>query len=83
MQTYQFKKIVDSDGKVILSGLPPSAKLTILVLDSEPSEWRDKMMEFMNDLREDGHPFSEMSKDEILRRLKKDRQGVWIRNFEC
>lgn len=63
-------------------GLPPLAKLTILVLDSEPSEWRDKMMEFMNDLREDGHPFSEMSKDKILRHLKKYREEIYSNNFK-
>ncbi len=82
MQTYQFKKVADSDGKVTISGLPPSAKLTILVLDSEPSEWRDKMMEFMNDLREEGHPFSEMSKDEILRHLRESREEVWKAEYD-
>lgn len=52
-------KDADSSGKVIITGLPPSAKLTIVVLGSEPPDWWDKMAKWMNCLREDGQPFSE------------------------
>lgn len=79
---YQFKTVADTEGKVTLSGLPPSAELTILVLDFEPSEWRDKMAKWMDDLREDGHPFSEMDKDEIMRRLRKSREEVWKARYD-
>ncbi len=81
MQTYHFKKIADSEGKVIISGLPPSEEVTILALHSGTSEWQEKMKLWMNKLRED-HPFGEMSKDEILRQLKKTREDVWKTEYD-
>lgn len=76
MQNYYFKEIADSEGKVTISGLPPSEEVTILALYSGTSGWQKKMKQWMSELRED-HPFAEMSKDEILRQLKKTREEVW------
>ncbi|MCP4112563.1 MAG: hypothetical protein GY749_44725 [Desulfobacteraceae bacterium] len=76
MQTYHFKKIADSNGKITISGLPPLEEVTILALHSGPSEWQEKMKQLMNDIRQN-HPFAEMNKDEILRQLRKTREEVW------
>ncbi|MCP4107435.1 MAG: hypothetical protein GY749_18130 [Desulfobacteraceae bacterium] len=76
MQTYHLKKATDNDGKMIISGLPPSEEFTILLLHSESPEWQERMKQWMNDLREH-HPFAEMNKDEILRQLEKTREEVW------
>lgn len=52
------------------------SKDAILVLNSGPSEWRERMTRWMNELRED-HPFAGMDKEEIMRQLKKTREDVW------
>lgn len=65
-----------------ISGLPPSEELTILVLPSSGQhEWQEKMKQWMNDLREH-HPFAGMSKDEILKHLRKTREEV-INESDC
>jgi hypothetical protein len=81
MQTYHFKEIADSEGKVTISGLPSSEEVTVLALHSGQSEWQEKMKQWMNELRED-HLFAEMSKDEISGQLKKSREDVWKAEYD-
>jgi hypothetical protein len=77
METYQMEKETDSEGKITITGLPPSSKMTIFILPcSEEPEWRKKMERWMGELRKE-KLFEDMSKNEILELLKKNRLEVW------
>ena len=43
MQTYNFDETVNNDGIVILSGLPPLAKVAIVVIYPEILSWQTRL----------------------------------------
>ena len=74
MQTYHFDEIVGNEGVVMLSGLPPLAKVTIVVI--KPFDWRTELELLRRDLQQN-HPFAKMSKEEILAKLRQTREEVY------
>ncbi len=74
MDAYHFKTVVQADGSVVLSGLPPSQEVEVVVV--ERKELPAETMEWFRDVRS-RHPFAKMSKDEILKALRKTREEVW------
>ena len=76
MQTYHFDETVNNEGTVTLSGLPPLAKVAIVVIDLEPLTWQAELKELKRDLQEN-HPFAKMSKEEILKKLRQTREEVY------
>ncbi len=76
MQTYHFKAVVDSQGVVTLSGLPPFTEVAIVVIKPEPSDWQERMNDFMDKIQEN-HPFAKMSEEDILIELRKTREKVY------
>ena len=74
METYHFKTVVDTDGSVRLSGLPPQKEVEIVVL--ERSELPEEIQSWLSDIRA-RHPFAKMSKQEILEALRRTRETVW------
>ena len=75
MEAYHFKAIVQPDGSVILSGLPPGQEVEIVVVEREGLS--EEMKAWFQDIRS-RHPFANMSKEEILKALRKTRESVWI-----
>jgi hypothetical protein len=78
MQTYHFKKTVGPDGSLKLSELPPNIEVEVVVLNIEPSEIQADMQQWFADIRT-RHPFTKMSKEEILRELRNTRETVWAK----
>ena len=76
IQTYHFDEVVNSEGVVTLSGLPPLAKVAIVVIKPELLDWRAKLELLRRDLQQN-HPFAKMSKEEILAQLRKTREEVY------
>ena len=78
MKTYHFQDIVNSEGNVTLSlsGLPPYKKVEILVLYPEPEDKQKEMKLWFEEVRQ-GHPFKQMTKAEILVKLRKTREEVY------
>ena len=74
MQTYHFDEIVSDEGVVILSGLPPMAKVAIVVIDPEPFDWKKELDAMREEMK--NHPFATMSKEEILVELRKTRERI-------
>jgi len=79
MKTYHFETIVERDGSVRLSGLPPSQPVEVVVLERPgvPGE----LQEWLRDVRK-RHPFAKMSKEEILESLRQTRAMVWTERHE-
>ena len=74
METYHFRKVVEMDGSVSLSGLPPHKEVEIVVL--ERADLPEEMQSWLSDIR-GRHPFAKMSKEEILKALRRTREIVW------
>ena len=75
MEKYHYKTVVEADGSILLSGLPPHQEVEVVII--EPKELSDdEMRSWFQDIRA-RHPFAKMSKDEILRELRKTREIVW------
>ena len=74
MEAYHFKTVVQPDGSVILSGLPPSQEIEVVVVERKGLS--EEMQSWFQDIRS-RHPFAQMSKDEILKALRKTRETVW------
>jgi len=79
METYRFKETVRTDGTVILSGLPPKKKVEIVV--SEKAACSEETRKWLKDIRS-RHKFANMSKAEILEKLRKTRDIVWAERHE-
>lgn len=75
MQTYHFDEVVNHEGVVTLSGLPPLAEVAIVVIRPEPFDWEKEMNAWMLKMQE--HPFAAMSKEEILAQLRLTREEVY------
>lgn len=75
MQTYNFKEIVNEQGEVILSGLPPLTEVAVVVIHPELADWQKRMSRFMEDVQKN-HPFAKMSREEILQQLRRTRDEV-------
>ena len=78
MKTYHFQDIVNSEGNVTLSlsGLPPYKKVEIVVLYPEPQDIQEEMKLWFEEVRQE-HPFTKMTKEEILVELRKTREKVY------
>jgi hypothetical protein len=79
MKSYRFRTVVEPDGSVHLSGLPPEQEVEIVVLERPvlPAE----MQEWLDDVRA-RHPFARISKEEILEALRQTREIVWAERHE-
>ena len=76
MQTYHFKEIVNKEGAVTLSGLPPFTQVAVVVIQPDLSEWHERMRKLMHNVSEN-HPYAKMSQEDILRHLRQSRQEVY------
>ena len=75
MQTYHFDEVVNHEGVVTLSGLPPLEKVAIVVIRPESFDWEKEMDEWTREMQD--HPFAQMSKEEILAHLRQTRDEVY------
>ncbi len=76
MQTYHFDAVVNDEGVVTLSGLPPLAKVAIVVIDPELSSWQTRLNHLRKRFQET-HPFAKMNREEILVQLRQTREEVY------
>jgi hypothetical protein len=79
MKTYHFNAVVDLDGSIHITGLPPQKEVEVVVL--ERTELLEEMQNWLDDVRS-RHPFAKMSKDEILEVLRQTRETVWTERHE-
>jgi anaerobic glycerol-3-phosphate dehydrogenase len=75
MQTCHFDKVVSDEGVVVLSGLPPLAKVEIVVTYPDPFDWKKELDALREEMKD--HPFAKMSKEEILTKLRQTREEVY------
>ncbi len=75
MQTYHFNEVVNNEGVVTISGLPPLAKVEIVVTSPETFDWKKEMEAWREEMKD--HPFTKMSKEEILTKLRQTREEVY------
>ena len=75
MQTYHFDEVVNDQGVITLSGLPPLTKVAIVVIHPEPFDWGKEMDAWRKEMQ--NHPFAKMSKEEILAKLRQTREEVY------
>jgi hypothetical protein len=76
VQTYHFTEVVSGDGTVTLSGLPPLTEVAIVVINPELSTWLKRMDQLMQDVQAN-HPFTQMSREEIMQQLRETRETVY------
>lgn len=76
MRTYHFDEIVSDEGTVTISGLPPSSQVVVVVIQPNLSDWQARMEKFMRNISEN-YPFAKLSREEILKRLRKTREEVY------
>lgn len=74
MEAYHFKTVVQSDGSLVLSGLPPNQEVEIVVVERKGLS--EEMQSWFQDIRTH-HPFAQMSKDDILKAIRRTRETVW------
>jgi len=80
MQTYHFDEIVvNNDGVVTIAGLPPLAKVAVMVINPEPFDWQETMRQWITEMKR--HPFAQMSKQEILERLRQSREKIYDEDY--
>lgn len=80
MQTYHFDEIeVNHDGIVTIAGLPPKSKVAVMVITPEPFDWQETMQLWIAEMK--NHPFAQMSKQEILERLRLSREKVYEEDY--
>ncbi len=80
MQTYHFDEIiVNNDGVVTIAGLPPLAKVAVLVINPEPFDWQETMQQWIAEMKH--HPFAQMSKQEIVERLRQSREKIYEEDY--
>ncbi len=80
MQTYHFDEIVSNEGIVTLSGLPPLAKVAIVVVKPKSFDWQTRLNNLRQKLQQN-HPFAKMTEDEILAKLRQTREEVYDRLY--
>lgn len=73
MKTYHFNKVVEKDGSIRLSGLPPHQEVEVVILEREGLT--REMQDWFNDIRS-RHPFAKLSREEILEILRTTREEV-------
>lgn len=76
MRTYHFTEVVSDDGTVTLTGLPPLTEVAIVVINPELSTWPERMERLMQEVQAN-HPFTQMSREEILQQLRENRETVY------
>jgi len=80
MQTYHFDEIVNNEGIITLSGLPPLAKVAIVVINPEILSWQTRLDNLRKKFQEI-HPFAKMSREEILVKLRQTRENVYDESY--
>ena len=81
MQTYHYDEIVaNNQGVVTIAGLPPLAKVSVMVISPKPLDWQETMQQWIEEMK--GHPFAKMSKREILERLQQSREKIYQEDYE-
>ncbi len=76
MQTYHFDEVVNDEGVVMLTGLPPLTKVAVVVIAPEISDWQ-KRLDYLRKRFQETHPFAQMSREEILVQLRQTREKVY------
>jgi hypothetical protein len=73
MKAYRFSAIVEKDGTLCLTGLPPDKEVEVVVMEQAglPPEIQD----WLADIRT-RHPFAKMTKEQILEALRQTRAAV-------
>ena len=66
------------DGSVLLSGLPPHKEVEIIVL--EKTDLPKEIQNWLSDIRI-RHPFAKMSKEKILKILRRTRETLWVERY--
>ncbi len=80
MRTYHFDEVVvNDDGVVTIAGLPPLAKVAVMVVNPEPFDWQETMRQWMAEMKH--HPFARIDKQEILERLRQSREKVYEKDY--
>lgn len=80
MQTYHFDEItVNDEGIVTIAGLPPLAKVAVMVINPEPFDWQETMRQWIAEMKR--HPFAQMRKQEILVRLRQSREKIYEEDY--
>jgi hypothetical protein len=80
MQTYHFDEIVvNNDGVLTLEGLPPSAKVAVMVINPEPFDWQETMRQWIAEMKH--HPFARMDRQEILKCLRQSREKIYEEDY--
>ena len=80
MQTYHFDEIVvNDDGVVTVAGLPPLAKVAVMVINHEPLGCQETMRQWTAEMKH--HPFAQMSRKKILERLRQSREKVYEEDY--
>jgi hypothetical protein len=74
MDADHFKTVVGADGSLVLSGLPPSQAVEVVVVERQGAQ--DEMQSWFQTVRT-RHAFANMSKAEILEILRQTREAVW------
>ncbi len=74
MEAYHFKTVVGADGSLVLSGLPPSQTVEVVVVERKGLQ--DEMQSWFQEVRS-RHAFAKMNKEEILKMLRQTREAVW------
>lgn len=75
MQTLHYTTDVDEDGSITVEGLPPNTTVTVTIRPQDTTMRREELAELFADFRR-SHPFMQMTKDEILARLRETREQV-------
>ena len=80
MQTYHFDEIVvDNDGVITIAGLPPSAKVAVMIINPDSFDWQKIMQQWIDEMKH--HPFATMSKQEILEHLRQSREKIYEEDY--
>ncbi len=79
MKSYRVNTVVERDGSIHLSGLPPYQEVEVLIL--EQTGLSEEMQAWLKDIRS-RHPFAKMEKAEILTLLRQTRETVWAEQHE-
>ncbi len=83
MSRYYFRKVVDADGSIVLSGLPPSQEVQVIVVgqDRKGKEFAEEMRSLIERVWAT-HPFAQMSEEEIVKKLRETREVVAAERHE-
>jgi hypothetical protein len=76
MEAFRFHKKVDNRGSIMLSKLPPGKSVDVIVLLGEDDDFQKDMQALINKVSS-RQIFKGMSKEEMIQKLREDREIVW------